>query len=57
MSVAGCRALGNDPAARNLVPNLAGNFHVEIEDGYSNRPKGTKILVVRDTTSRLNCLC
>src|ERR1700682_2507660 len=30
-----------------------GNFHFEIEDGCSNRPNGTKILRVRNTTLRI----
>jgi len=36
--------------------DLAGNFHVEIEDGCSNKPKGTKILRFRDTTASTECL-
>jgi len=37
--------------------NLAGNFHVEIDDGRSDRPKGTKILRSRDITAGTECLC
>ena len=37
--------------------NFAGNYLVEIEDGCSDKPKGTKILRSRDITAGTECLC